>query len=111
LRGDLTVRQLRVMVQHLPPGSAAHLRVNGPWGDVEGLLWDVSSRLRDLVALTANVNRGKDSPPVHLPHLPTPPLTDHQRDAAAQADAQVEAERQDLLRVLARPGGTRQQEV
>lgn len=103
LRGRITLRELRVMIEHLPPDSPIHRTVHGPWRDVEGLLWDISTQLRDLIALTYNVNRAKDAAPIEASHLPRPEPTEYQH----QADSGSAAERHDLLRVLSRPGGTR----
>lgn len=47
IRGEISVRQLRLMVQHLPAGSAYERATRGPWTDSERLLLAVESRLRD----------------------------------------------------------------
>lgn len=72
LNGRVSFRQLRVMVEHLPPGSAVHRAANGPWGDQDWVLHDVSSRLRDLLVLTSNLNRPKNAAPRHPEYLPSP---------------------------------------
>ena len=46
-QGKISVRQLRVMVEHLPPGNPA-ARVLDPWRDTEHLLHDISTQLRGL---------------------------------------------------------------
>lgn len=54
LAGKITLRKLRVMIEHLPPGSAWHRARGGPWRDTESLLWSIESRLRDLTVATHN---------------------------------------------------------
>lgn len=49
MRGEITPRQLRVMIEHLPPGNAWQRAAYGPWGDRERLQADTSNRLRDLM--------------------------------------------------------------
>lgn len=46
-RGEITLRQLRVFIEHLPPTSALHrARMDGhAWGNVEALLWLISHKL------------------------------------------------------------------
>ncbi|WP_458681954.1 hypothetical protein [Prescottella equi] len=46
-RGEITLRQLRVYIQQLPPTSALHrARMDGhAWGNVEALLWLISHKL------------------------------------------------------------------
>lgn len=52
-RGDITLRHLRVLVEHLPPGSAFHRAVNGhAWTDVEYLLAIVADRLGENTFVT-----------------------------------------------------------
>ena len=50
IRGEISVRQLRVMVQHLPAGSAYERATRGPWTDSERLQLATESRLRDVLA-------------------------------------------------------------
>ncbi|PFG19876.1 hypothetical protein [Serinibacter salmoneus] len=49
--GEITPRQLRVMIEHLPPGNAWQRAAYGPWGDSERLQADTSNRLRDMLLL------------------------------------------------------------
>lgn len=50
--GEITLRQLRVLVEQLPPGSALHRALNEghQWTNVEALLWAISHRLERLDA-------------------------------------------------------------
>lgn len=56
LAGRITLRKLRVMIEHLPPDSAWHRARGGPWRDTESLLWSIESRLRDLTVATHNAS-------------------------------------------------------
>lgn len=48
-RGKISLRQLRVLIEGLPPDSYLHRSARGThWGEVEYMLWDVSSQLRIL---------------------------------------------------------------
>lgn len=104
LCGELSVRELRVMLEHLPPGNAAQRELEGPWGDQEWLLYDVSSYLRYLRTDFFNANRGRQPPIRDTDLLPTP----HDRHTGSGAPAetrsaeQVQAERDHLEAVLAR---------
>ena len=81
LAGRITLRKLRVMIEHLPPGSAWHRATAGPWRDVESLLWSIESRLRDLTVATHNASAVTVAAITHRQarfapqpkYLPTPP--------------------------------------
>lgn len=53
IRGEISVRQLRVMVEHLPAGSAYERATRGPWTDSERLQLSIESRLRDVLSQLA----------------------------------------------------------
>lgn len=98
IRGDISVRQLRVMVAHLPAGSAYHRARQGPWTDGEYLLHDVDSRLRDVVAqlafqsgLLRSVHRSSAdvSQPTYIPVPGTP--TDDVEVVAIRSEAEAAA--------------------
>lgn len=64
-RGDVTLRQLRVLVQHLPPDSAAGRAERGhSWTDVNYQLADVFDRVGWLISVTvaAADSKGKSKP-------------------------------------------------
>lgn len=100
MRGQISLRKLRVMVEHLPPGNAA-ARVVSPWSDVENLLHDIDSQLRALRALTYNIHRGKDQLAEQPDFIPKPP-TRQQREADQRAAEQHARERAELLTTIAR---------
>lgn len=90
------------MAEHLPPGNPVQREINGPWGDDQILAHDISSNLRALVALTANIHRPKGAAAIDPAFLPTP--EERQEQAAQERPAeQVEAERDHLQAILARP--------
>lgn len=90
------------MAEHLPPGNAAQRELHGRWGDDQILAHDISSSLRSLTTLMWNINRGKDQAEKEPTFLPTPAEAEA---AAAQVRPaeQVEAERNHLQAILARP--------
>lgn len=102
--GDLSLRKLRVMIEHLPPGSAWHRARSGPWTDTEFLLHDIDSRLREVVVGVQNAAvaivstlAGKHAgspapPPKFLPLPPAPPVDDVEDVAAAAGGEQHKAE-------------------
>ena len=80
LRGDITVRMLRVMVEGLPPDPVL-LRDLGesPWLEQDWMLYDIANHIRALHVLTYNVNRGTSSPMQYEP-LPMPGSTSDEAD-------------------------------
>ena len=70
------------MVEHLPPGNPLWRARFGEWSDVEALQYLIESRLRDLIALTANINRRGGSPP-HEPEYLDRPRTPQEREQDA----------------------------
>lgn len=91
LAGKITLRKLRVMIEHLPPDSAWHRHRSGPWSGQEWLLWNVESRLRELLVATHNGAAAtvgaivrKQAPMVQAPKLlPTPPRPAHEESDPA----------------------------
>ena len=93
MQGDITLRKFRLMVEHLPPGNVLEVARNG-WPESHWLAWQLDSRIRDLVGLTFNMNRGKDKPAMTVDYLPHP-QTDEERERSAQQaayEAQMQAE-------------------
>ncbi|WNM27555.1 hypothetical protein RN607_00715 [Demequina capsici] len=102
LNGRLSIRQLRVMVEHLPRGPVDR-EVNGPWGDIEYLLHDIANSLRLLNTTYSNVHRPKGAPQRKPTFLPGP--DDKKQDADPRSEQQIQAEQDHLLAVLARDRG------
>lgn len=101
MRGEISIRELRVALEHLPPGNAAQREIAGPWGDLEVLLHDVSSQLRLLNMNTYNINRKPGAQPITDPQfIPTPEQL--QAEQEQRSRDQVEAERDHLMDVLRR---------
>lgn len=100
LTGRITLRQFRIMVENLPPKGPVARALNGRWGDDDWMLFDISSRMRDLSAQLYNLFRGT-SPPIEPAYLPKP-----EADSTEQPDMVLAEEKQmqdDLLKVLSRP--------
>ena len=68
-RGECTLRQLRVLVEHLPPDAASVRAARGhSWGDAEYLLAVIADAVRDQVAAFAKVNsKGRVPWPERIP--------------------------------------------
>ncbi|WP_010549679.1 hypothetical protein [Brachybacterium paraconglomeratum] len=72
-QGRVSLRQLRLMVEHLPLNAPAYRAAAGHgWTDETLLAWDASSQLRVLNAALANLFREKGAPPVQPDLLPAP---------------------------------------
>lgn len=99
LTGTISLRRFRLMVEHLPPGNPLALaRFGQRWSDTEALLWQVESRLRELLSLTYNVHRGVDQQPHETDYLPRPRTAGEEAQEAAQRayDAQVRQQLEQL---------------
>lgn len=92
-RGEITLRQLKVMVEHLPDGSAAVVAVRGHgWGAAEFALANLNDVAAQLLEVTRAVN-SKDTdfhPPDPYPRpgvkarpVGEPGLTREQQDDAS----------------------------
>lgn len=102
LKGEISARQLRVMVQNLPQDNPVSRELDGPWSDMHWLVYDVSKQLRMLRAEIYNLTRGKDEAPIKEPELlPTPGSELEDKDTRSQD--QVKQEQDHLLAVLNRP--------
>lgn len=56
-RAEISLRQLRVMIEHLPPDSALHRTIRGhSWREIEYLLAEATDAVRTLIAITVAVN-------------------------------------------------------
>lgn len=68
-RGEISLRQLRVLVEHLPPGSAAHRAAGYTWAELEYLvaeLLDVNNSTWELLR-AANSEDTTYKPPDRIP--------------------------------------------
>lgn len=87
-REEVTLRQLRVMVEHLPPGSAFHRAVRGHgWQESEYLLAETADAVRTLAAITVAVN-SKRPKSVKMPE-PLPRPVDEAEEAKKQAEREA----------------------
>ena len=86
------------MVEHLPAGNPLERARAGGWDSAEALLWQVESRLRDLIILTGNIHRARDAAPLEVSYLPHPETPEEQERAKVQAayDAAMQAQLDDL---------------
>lgn len=80
----MSLRRFRALVENLPPGNALERARFGRWSDDQMLMWQVESRIRELLTLTANVYRSKGSQPHEPTYLERPATPDEQELAAAQ---------------------------
>lgn len=101
LRGDITLRKLRIMVEGIPtdtPTTPIGRAINGPWGDIHRLLHVTGEALIQLNANYYNANRGKDSPAIEAEKLWKPELTPYQQEAenGQKADDLTPEERQEI---------------
>lgn len=101
LRGKISIRKLRVMLEHLPLDNAVARELHGRWGDQMLLTHDISSSLRILITQQNNLYRAKGEQPAEPELIPVP-------DAMAPESVQVtdperiQAEKDHLQMVLAR---------
>lgn len=100
LSGRMSVRLLRVMVEHLPPENAVSRALVSSWGDTLRLLHDAASSLRMLTASYYNVHRGDGTPPLAYEPIPTPETSAPAR--TARDPERAAAEQSHLLEVLHR---------
>lgn len=106
IRGDISTRQLRVMVEHLPPDNPVAWHLGYRWGDIERLLHDISSQLRLYRADFYNAHRDpKKSRPMEEPELiPTPEeVAAREAEEDHRTPEQKQAEQAHLQLVLNRP--------
>lgn len=91
-QGRVSLRQLRVMIEHLPLNAPAYRAAAGhAWTDETLLMHDVSSQLRVLNASLANLFRGKEDPITEPEFLPAPGIDNgHGDDDAIDEDEQQE---------------------
>ena len=93
LRGHITTRQLRVMVEQLPADGTLNEALGGTrWLDTDWVLYDVSTQLRALNANLGNIFRAKGQPPHWPPTLLPRPARDEEPDEErAAAEAELDA--------------------
>lgn len=92
LRGEITVRELRMRIENLPPDRVLQEALGeSRWLDEDWLLYDIANNLRFLKSLTYNVNRGQNAPMDYEP-LPAPDTKDSAGDTVTAEQAAAEAE-------------------
>lgn len=102
MNGLISLRQLRVMVEHLPAEAPWGRSKRKGWTDEKWLLYDISAHLRVLTTLTRNIHRGKGEAPQQPQFLPSPAGRGDDVADAPEESPQHEAEKADLLRTLNR---------
>lgn len=98
--GRVTLRQLRVLIEHLPPSSAMHRQARGhTWTDDTYLLAVIADAVRDHATVTVAAN-SKHPRQVKRPE-PMPRPTDHAEEArkAREAEATAQAFRDMVARL------------
>lgn len=102
LRGKISIRQLRVMLENLPTDNAIVRELHGRWGDDQRIAHDISSSLRILITQHDNLYRPRGTAALEPKFLPTPETM--AQELAAPVDTnKVQAERDFLQMVLSRP--------
>lgn len=103
LDGRITLRKLRVMIQHLPPGNANERALFGRWTDTERLLHHVANTTGALLTLTNNIQaaQAKQEQREFVP-VPAPEPTEYQLERRAEERDEHAEEAAGLLSVLAR---------
>ncbi|MEE2040175.1 hypothetical protein Q8791_23440 [Nocardiopsis sp. CT-R113] len=88
--GRVSLRQLRVLIEHLPPTSAYHRAARGhTWTDDTYLLAVIADAVRDHATVTVAVN-SKNPRRVKRPD-PMPRPVDHAEEARKAAEAEAAA--------------------
>ena len=82
----MSLRKLRVMLENLPPDNPLARAREGEWaGDVHAaLLYQIESRLRELVTDYRNVHREANSAALEVKYLPRPLSPEEEAERAAQ---------------------------
>jgi ADP-ribosylglycohydrolase len=89
--GRVSLRQLRVLIEHLPPTSAYHRAARGhSWTDDTYLLAVIADAVRDHATVTVAAN-SKNPRSVKRP-APMPRPTDQAEEARKAAEAEAAAE-------------------
>lgn len=99
-RGEITLRQLRVMVEHLPSDSALHRASRGhEWREVEYLLAETADAVRTLAAITVAVN-SKRPKSVKMPDPLPRPVDEVEEARKREQEEQAETAYEGLLSSL-----------
>lgn len=102
LWGEISLRELEVMIRHLPQDNAAARELHGPWDDLRWMLWDVSTQLRINNTNTSNLYREKGQSAITEPELLPNPETMNDEPKDTRPIEVVQAERDHLQDVLNR---------
>lgn len=99
LKGLISVRQLRVMIEHLPrPNAITREIVGNEWSDHEWFIWDIDSQLRKLNTNFINAHRG-DNPVQKVELLPNPKTV---QDFETRSPEQIASDRASFKAVMDR---------
>ncbi|MFD9952477.1 hypothetical protein [[Kitasatospora] papulosa] len=101
-QGRITLRLLRVLVEHLPPAGAVGRAVSGtPWGGAEYQLAELLDRVGRMETDFRNANRAEGKPQLDYPEpvwRPGDPTPKQKAKAARKADRKA---RQGYQRIVA----------
>lgn len=101
LNGRISVRQLRVMLEHLPENNPIQWEFNGnQWDDKAWIAWNNNTMLRFLRAEYFNAHRPKGKEPWEPELLPNPKQAQQKNDP--RTPEQIEAERDHFRAILNR---------
>lgn len=99
-RGEITLRQLRVMIEHLPSDSPVHRAARGhEWREVEYLLAETADAVRTLAAITVAVN-SKRPKSVKMPDPLPRPVDEVEEERKRKRAQAAEAAYEGLLGAL-----------
>jgi hypothetical protein len=92
MRGHITHRELRVLIQHLPLNSAAYREKNGAWQDAEWISHAIESQIRLLRADLRAIATGQGEQPEFLPTPPPSEAVLRQRKKERKRERRKQAE-------------------
>ncbi len=105
-QGRITLRHLRVLVQHMPAGNALERELGEGWCELEWLTHDVGDMLRDVQKTIANVSPWVKHPMGEAdvrPRMPSPMERVRQsapKRAGRREDARHARERSELMALV-----------
>lgn len=105
MRREITHRELRVLIQHLPPDSPAFRELNGPWGQTD---WHTHRMVSQLQLLRADLKAIVTGHAEQPEFLPTPPPSQSVRRQMKKERKTEKRKQAEMLAVWNRPSPTEQ---
>jgi hypothetical protein len=105
-RGEISLRMLRVMVEHLPAdGALARAKTGHHWTHIDYAAADTRDLVELLLAAFVNANRAPGKPPTPYPEPSWRPGDPLPEDTAAEAEEKRAKSRAAYEHILARAKG------